>query len=475
VHGLSADRLPEAIAEPISAPEFSARLDPLMDPGSGPVAVAVSGGADSTALLHLADAWARKHARPLLVYTVDHRLRPDAADEALRVACLAATLGRSHRTLAWVGDKPSTGLQAAARTARYRLLLAACRRDRAEALLLAHHLDDQAETLLHRIDRGTGPDGMAGMQPARRLDGVLLLRPLLDLPKARLVATCRAAGLAWSEDPSNDDRRFARTGLRRLAPALAEAGITPDRLGRLAAAMAVARATLDRFAAAWMAAHADVRAAGDLRLDRAALLAAAPTLRHRLVDHALRAVGGAAYPARGARLARLLEWIAAAGSGSSVRTLGGCRVTCDGGEVLIVRDWRGAAPPVVVGPRDTGRWDGRFDIDNPTDAPVRVGVCGEEGWRRWRRRTAGTPAAATPAGLPAVSHAARLALPAVVDLDGGIVLPHLVPSALTPSGWVGDAVRIRFRPSVSLPSLDRCLGAGNEYRPSLPCNGRQAT
>lgn len=458
---------------PVSAEEFSARLDRLVEAGCGPVAVAVSGGADSTALLHLADAWARDRSRPLLVYTVDHRLRPEAAAEARRVAGLAAAHGRLHRTLAWEADKPAAGLQAAARTARYRLLLAACRRDRADALLLAHHLDDQAETLLHRIDRGTGPDGMAAMLPARGLDGVLLLRPLLDLPKARLLATCRAAGLAWSEDPSNADIRFARTGLRVLAPALAEAGITPARLGRLARAMAAAREALDRHAAAWMAEHAELRASGDLRLDRSALLAVAPTLRHRLVDRALRAAGGATYPARGDRLGRLLEWLAAeAGEGAgarSARTLGGCRVTRDGGSLLVIRDWRQAAAAVVVGARDTGRWDGRFDIDNQTDKPVRVGVCGEEGWRRWRRSAGSAPG---PNGVP---HAARLALPAVVDLDGGIVLPHLVQSALAPSGWVGDAVRIRFRPSVSLPSLDRRLGAGKESRPSLPCNGRQAT
>lgn len=466
--GLTADSPPA----PVSAEEFSARLDRLLEPGCGPVAVAVSGGADSTALLHLADAWARARARPILVYTVDHRLRPEAADEARRVAGLAAAHGRTHRTLAWEADKPATGLQAAARTARYRLLLAACRRDRVAALLLAHHLDDQAETLLHRIDRGTGPDGMAAMLPARGLDGVLLLRPLLDLPKSRLLATCRAAGLGWSEDPSNTDHRFVRTGLRELAPALADAGITPARLGRLARAMAAARAALDGHAADWMAAHASVRASGDVLLDRAALLAAAPTLRHRLVDRALRAAGGATYPARGDRLGRLLEWLAADDAGApAVRTLGGCRVTREGGTLLVVRDWRRAAPPVVVGARDTGRWDGRFDIDNPTDAPVRVGVCGEEGWRRWRRSTGAGPSA----GMRGGPHAARLALPAVVDLDGGIALPHLVQSALAPSGWVGDAVRIRFRPSVPFPSLDRRLGAGNESRPSLPCNGRQAT
>lgn len=459
---------PEPEPAPVGDAEFAARLDPLAGPLPGAVAVAVSGGVDSVALLHLAGAWARRRSRELLVYTVDHGLRPAATAEAAGVATLAAAAGWRHRVLGWVGDKPSSGLQAAAREARYALLLGACRQDGATALLLAHHLDDQAETLLHRIDRGTWSDGLAGMAAAREVDGVLLLRPLLDLRKSRLAATCRAAGLGWSQDPSNADPRFARARLRALAPVLALAGVTPERLGRLAAAMATVRDALDGFAAAWMRGNAVPGTSGDLRLDRFALLAAAPVLRRRLLDRGLRAVGGAVYPARGDRLDRLLDWVAADGP-AATRTLGGCLVMRDGAGLTLVRDWRSAAPPVTVAPRASARWDGRFDIDNPTDAPVRVGACGEAGWRRWRRRHAG-------AGVPpGMSHAARLALPAVVDLDGGIALPHLVPSALAPSGWVGDAVRIRFRPAVPLPSIDRRAGGGLASRPSLPCNGRQAT
>lgn len=460
---------PESPA-PVSGAEFAARLDPLAGSVRGAIAVAVSGGVDSMALLHLAGGWARRRNRELLVYTVDHGLRPAASAEAAGVASAAAAAGWRHRILAWRGDKPASGLQAAARDARYALLLDACRRDGAAALLLAHHLDDQAETLLHRIGRGTWPDGLAGMAAVREVEGVRLLRPLLDLRKARLVATCRAAGLGWSDDPSNVDPRFARARLRVLAPLLDEAGVTPERLGRLAAAMATVRAALDGFAAAWAQAHAALGPGGELRLDRTALLAAAPVLRRRLLDRGLRAVGGAAYPVRGDRLDRLLDWIVADGP-AATRTLGGCLVTRDGAAVTLARDWRSAAPPVTVAPRSSGRWDGRFDIDNPTDGPVRVGACGEAGWRRWRRRNAGAAAGTT----RAMSHAARLALPAVVDLDGGIALPHLVPSALAPSGWVGDAVRIRFRPAVPLPSIDRCSGAGLDSRPSLPCNGRQAT
>lgn len=461
---------------PVDPAVFAARLDALLDgraDAAGALAVAVSGGPDSMALLHLVDLWARRRGGELIVYTVDHRLRPDAADEAAAVARHARARGRRHRTLAWTGVKPTTGLQAAAREARYRLLLEACHADGAGALLLAHHLDDQAETLLHRIDRGTGPDGLAGMAASRIVDGVRLLRPLLAMPKVRLTATCRAAGIIWTDDPSNRDPRFARTGLRELAPVLAVAGITPERLGRVAAAMTVARAAFDDLAAGWMAEHAEIRATGAVVFDLAALNAAPPMLRDRLVDRALRAVGGLGYPVRGDRLARLTGWIATGAAAPHARTLAGCRVEAgDGGATLaILRDWRQAGLPVTVAAGGTARWDRRFDIQNPTARPVKVGVCGAEGWRRWRRTALGRRMIAD-ATIP---HAVRLALPSVVDLDGGIALPHLVSCVPALSEWVGEEVRVRFRPIGLVSATGRRSHIGGEFRSSLPCNGRQAT
>lgn len=462
---------PDAGTARVTVEEFSARVDPLIARGSDPVGVAVSGGPDSVAVFHLADLWARRHGRELRVYTVDHGLRPESAAEISQVRGLCAAAGRPHRSLDWTGVKPRSGLQAAARDARYRLLTAACRADGVGDLLLAHHLDDQAETLLHRIDRGTGPDGLSGMAPVRSLDGVRLVRPLLDIPKARLLATCRAAGLRWSEDPSNGNPRFARTELRTLAPLLADDGITPARLGRLASAMATTRAALDGRAADWMAEHATIAPAGIVTLDRVALAAAHPVLQSRLVDRALRAIGGIGYPLRRDGVTRLLAWMTADGVGRRVRTLAGCRVEVDEAAVSVLRDWRQAGRPLVVAARGRGHWDGRFEIENPTAAPVRIGVCGDEGWRRWRRTE---QSRRFPAGT-AVPHAARLALPAVVDLDGGIGLPHLVHSAPAPSGWVGEHVRIRFRPSVPFLTHHWRPGDGVDSRPSLPCNGRQAT
>jgi tRNA(Ile)-lysidine synthase len=213
--------------------------------------LAVSGGPDSTALLVLAARWAkrRKRAPKLVAVTVDHGLRKEAAAEAAAVKRLAQSLNVPHRTLRWRGEKPKTGLQEAARLARYGLLAQAARQAGFGHVLTAHTLDDQAETVLFRLARGSGLGGLAGMAPASRLPAgegnILLLRPLLGLSKARLYATLDAAGVAYSEDPTNLDPRFTRPRLRTLLPALASEGLDARGFARLAARMRRAESAIE--------------------------------------------------------------------------------------------------------------------------------------------------------------------------------------------------------------------------------------
>ena len=223
--------------------------------------LAVSGGPDSTALLHLVARW-RTTLRPsprLVAVTVDHGLRPEAKREAAAVKQLSERLEVEHATMRWTGEKPSTGIQEAARLARYRLLRTAARRAKAHCVVTAHTLDDQAETVLFRMARGSGLAGLCGMarrvpiddlargtgqpidqfrsghgQGAGHSSDVMLVRPLLDVPKTRLIVTLRQAGIVYAEDPSNADPRFMRARLRRLMPALADEGLTPRCLVRLA-------------------------------------------------------------------------------------------------------------------------------------------------------------------------------------------------------------------------------------------------
>jgi tRNA(Ile)-lysidine synthase len=245
--------------------------------------LAVSGGPDSTALLYLTARWRDKLRPPprLVAVTVDHGLRPEAKREAAAVNRLSETLGVEHITMRWSGAKPSTGLQEAARRARYGLLQTAARRAGARCVVTAHTLDDQAETVLFRLARGSGLTGLRGMvrrvdidslaggNPAggnigshaeqaerlqsRRTGGsrsgpVTLVRPLLDVSKARLIATLRQADITYADDPSNVDPRYTRARLRSLMPALAAEGLTARGFARLAARVRRSEAAHDAIA-----------------------------------------------------------------------------------------------------------------------------------------------------------------------------------------------------------------------------------
>ena len=236
---------------PVSSEEAAALFDDLRT--SPALLLAVSGGPDSTALMWLAVRWRAELNRgpKLVAVTVNHGLRPEAADEARAVARFARRLGIAHRTLRWTGKKPATGLQEAARAARYRLLAAAARKAGASVALTAHTLDDQAETVLIRLARGSGLTGLSGMRRSRPVTdaGLMLVRPLLGIPKSRLIATLRAENIAFAEDPSNRDPRFTRARLRGLMPKLEEEGLDAPRLallaGRLARAEEAIRETAD--------------------------------------------------------------------------------------------------------------------------------------------------------------------------------------------------------------------------------------
>jgi len=204
--------------------------------GHKSILLAISGGPDSTALLVLAARWrdAQKNKPKLIAATVDHHLRKEAKAEALNVAKLARKLKVPHRILDWRGKKPKSGLQEAARIARYALLLALARETKCTAIVTAHTQDDQAETVLHRIGRGSGITGLAGIRTQRTRDGMQILRPLLDVSKAQLMAFLHKEKIAYATDPTNADPRYLRSRLRVLAPLLAKEGIDAAKLAQLA-------------------------------------------------------------------------------------------------------------------------------------------------------------------------------------------------------------------------------------------------
>jgi tRNA(Ile)-lysidine synthase len=319
------------------------------------VVLAVSGGPDSIALMWLAARWRRSLADgpQLIAVTIDHGLRREAASEARAVKELARALGLTHRTLRWTGPKPGTGLPAAARDARYRLLTRAARQLGATHLLTAHTRDDQAETFLMRLLRGSGIAGLSAMTRVSQRDDIVLLRPLLEIPKSQLVATLRRAKITFAEDPTNHDPAFTRPRLRQLLPQLAAEGGDTRNLVRLASRLARANVAVEILADGAERylgiTHPGLMTGPAVRRFAAKAFAALPEeVRLRLLLRAIDAVGHEGPAELGkaeallAELDRALAVRARRGVGKPLlrQTLAGALITLVGGEIEIV-----PAPP----------------------------------------------------------------------------------------------------------------------------------
>lgn len=387
--------------------------------------VAVSGGGDSLALLYLAVDWAKPRGMRIEAATVDHRLRAESQAEADSVSQTCAALGIPHRVLRWAHDGEVRGnLMAAARDARLGLLGAWARDRGLPAVALGHTMDDQAETLLMRLARGAGVDGLSGMAEARDHGGTLWLRPLLGVRREALRADLALRGVAWIDDPTNDDTGFDRIRARQTIAAL---DLPVQALAQSAAHLADARAALAESA---LSAAAGFRADhGTLRLP-AAVLDAPPELLRRLTLAALRWITGAPYGPRGADLARL---IAALRAGDQA-TLDGVIARADAGPegawIAFLRE-PAAARDVTLATAPTAFWDNRWRLENlAPGAVIRAPTPADLTARDWRAT-----------GLP---RTAILSAP-VVQTGPATVFPLLdagAPVTATPLRQATDFARI---------------------------------
>jgi tRNA(Ile)-lysidine synthase len=360
------------------APLFDQAMSRLGPFEPAPVlAVAVSGGADSLALTLLADRWARARKGAVIGLTVDHRLRPDSAAEAETVAHILGAHGIRHESLVWHGPYPLHDLQAAARAARYRLLGFWCREHSVLHLLTAHHQDDQAETLLLRLGRGSGLAGLAGMAPIAEAGPVRLLRPLLESPAARLRRMLMDIGQDWIEDPSNRNEAFARIRLRRLAPRLEACGLTAPRLADTCKHLGRARRALEHDTDRLLAHAVELHPGGFALLDPAPLAAAPDEIRLRALAALIASIGGAPYPPRFDRLERLAAALAEGGLGRG-KTLGFCQLRPWRGRILVYREQGAIAPAASVPDQDALLWDDRFLVRHrgALAVPLQIGAVG---------------------------------------------------------------------------------------------------
>ncbi len=339
-------------------------LGPLPD---GPLGVAVSGGGDSVALLLAL----HQAGHVLRAATVNHGLRPEAIAEAEGVARLCARLGVPHKILHWQRKSERSNLQMAAREARLQLLSDWARAEGLGDIALGHTRDDQAETVLMRLARGSGIDGLAGMATRRIDHGICWHRPLLSTSRAALRDYLRHAGIGWVEDPSNEDPRYDRVKARRALEALQPLGLDAARLAQTAEHMRRAREALEQDTLALAQACASISPAGELRLSD---FSSAPReVQLRLLAAALQWVSSAPYRPRFVALEGLLE--ACANQTEFGRTLHGCSIKARKHEIVINREVS-AAPP--LGPVQK-LWDGRWLIDEPRAKSCEIRALGADG------------------------------------------------------------------------------------------------
>ena len=356
------------------------------------IIAAVSGGRDSMALALMAKAWTDARGGDLLAVTVDHRLRPESADEAVEAGVRLSRFGIPHRIVVRTGPLAAGNRQAAARDARYRLLADACRDAGALHLLVGHHLEDQGETAAMRAERGSGEHGLAAMAPLSELPDMRLLRPLLARPRSDLEAYLVRLGVGWTDDPTNTEPSSARARLRAAMTA-AQLGS----MGREAAERASSRRQQEERVAELLVQAVELHESGIARIDLARMLAA--PLGTAALGRLIATVGGRVHPPRGARLAglaaRLDETMSAA-------TLGGCALVPARSGWWCGREAGRIREVLKLLPGGQGLWDGRFHIVNPGPSPVAVGQ---------RPRAAPADARPWPAALDR-------ALPAFFSEDG---------------------------------------------------------
>ncbi len=404
--------------------------------------LAVSGGPDSMALMRLARRWAGLKSRDpstFAVVTVDHGLRAGSANEAAFVAGHARALGFRHDTIDWTGAKPKTGLQAAARRARYDLLAGYCAARSIGCVVTAHTADDQAETFLMRLRRGSGVDGLAAMAEVSQRGAITLVRPLLGFSKARLIASLRAASMPYVQDPSNENEAFERVRLRRAMKALASAGVARPSLTMAAARIRRSRDALAKTAGDFLAHQFNVSQLGRGEIGRDAFGALSEDIALRVLAHAVALLGGEQNAPRLLRAERLL---ASLRDGKTEATLGGCVIRAAPGRLRFYREpGRFKAEPMPFIPGASCLWDARFVLTFSRDGDRETSVrqLGADGWNFYKKaiKRDARPEAERLAALttPALwKENLLISAPALgfsADADGGAATPMEV--ALAPS------------------------------------------
>ncbi|WP_299347394.1 tRNA lysidine(34) synthetase TilS [uncultured Maritalea sp.] len=327
--------------------------------------LAVSGGADSLALMLLVARWCELQDTPpkVVVFSVDHGLREAAKLETKFVATVAEDLGFDVQILVGQIDNPQSRLQEKARALRYGLIGNAMEELGINCLLTGHHSDDQAETVMMRLSRGSGVSGLGGMAKISVREGLFVFRPLLDVTHLQLEAFVRANDLTPVDDPSNTDAHFERVRWRSFMPKMVEAGLSANMIGLSAKRLRRADQALNELTEQLYEDQFVIDPFGCLFFDLSALIKQPTEIGIRLLARALDDAGGATQMPTLSQVETLYEHLQAGIFGFKGLTLGGCGITLKDGIVQIFREagrLRNESMSLVAG--SSVRWDNRFQI-----------------------------------------------------------------------------------------------------------------
>jgi len=375
----------------------------------GPLIAAVSGGADSMALLYWLEASANRHQRDILAVTIDHDLREDSASEAAAVASYCGVRNIPHRIVVWHGEKPKSAMQERAREERYKRLLRVAGEEGAAAILTGHSASDQAETFLARLARGSGINGLSAIAAQRRMaagpaEPIPVLRPLLAFGRQQIRASCKAHNIPFHDDSSNDDPKYERVRHRAVLSALAAQDILHEQaLCRSAARLQCQQSLLDASVAGLFANSGGAfHPQGAISLPRAALLEAPSALTEALLEKAAQAVSGAAMAGDSGAGPALLEAV----KQKQNMTQSGALMVQKADTIWLLREPAGvlgradgtpAMAPVKITVEEKLIWDGRFIL-----TPRREGLLAPIGMKSEMIKGVGALAGAFLASLPAI-------------------------------------------------------------------------
>ena len=403
-------------AKTLTLADFTASLTPLARFETRPfLAVAVSGGPDSLALAILASRWAREREGEIFALTVDHRLRAESSAEIRLLHGWLEARAIRHEILDWSADKPESGIQKAAREARYALLGEWCREHGCLHLLTAHQREDQVETHLMRRRAGSGADGLSGMSAIREFADCRILRPLLGVAKARLAALLDAERQPFVTDPSNRDPKFERSRLRGpgALPVGADFATLLSGIAKLGRERRARERERDQLLAQTVILHPAGFAVFDPNLARAP-----SDIAERALQAIVTVVGGTPYPVRRRQVAHLRSLLA--GAACRGHTLGGCRFIHWRHRILVLRELAVAAGPVLLTPGTRILWDRRFSVVLPATATraVAIGYLSSSGVVALNHHRPEPRRRRLPRFIYPI-------LPAAWDKEGVVAVPHL--------------------------------------------------